>query len=98
MAPPELLQRIRRSEVGGVMLFRPNLESPAQVADLVASLRKVRPAEAPLAVAIDQEGGRVQRLRAPLTTWPDMRSVGAAADVSRTRAVGAAASRSGNRP
>jgi beta-N-acetylhexosaminidase len=89
-APAELLGRIARSEVGGVMLFRPNLEGPAQVAALVASLRKAAPAEAPLAVSIDQEGGRVQRLRAPLTAWPDMRSVGAAADVSRTRAVGAA--------
>jgi beta-N-acetylhexosaminidase len=89
-APAELLGRIRRSEVGGVMLFRPNLETPVQVAGLVTSLRKASPAAAPLAVAIDQEGGRVQRLRAPLTTWPDMRSVGAAGDVARTRAVGLA--------
>jgi len=72
------------------MLFRSNLESPVQVASLVASLRQASPAEAPLAVAIDQEGGRVQRLRAPLTEWPDMGSVGAAADVARTRAVGSA--------
>jgi beta-N-acetylhexosaminidase len=87
-APAELLGRIARSEVGGVMLFRPNLENPVQVAALVASLRAASPADAPLVVSIDQEGGRVQRLRAPLTVWPDMGSVAAAGDVSRTRAVG----------
>jgi beta-N-acetylhexosaminidase len=88
-APPELLGRIARSEVGGVMLFRPNIESPAQVAALVTSLRQASPSDAQLAVSVDQEGGRVQRLRAPLTLWPDMRSVAAAGDVARTRAVGA---------
>jgi beta-N-acetylhexosaminidase len=89
-APPFLLGRIARSEVGGVMLFRPNIESPAQVADLVRSLRQASPAQLPLVVAVDQEGGRVQRLRSPLTVWPDMASVAAAGDVQRTRAVGRA--------
>jgi beta-N-acetylhexosaminidase len=89
-APAELLGRIARSEVGGVMLFRPNIESPAQVAALVASLRMASPAGAELAVSVDQEGGRVQRLREPLTLWPDMASVAAAGDVARTRAVGSA--------
>ena len=72
------------------MLFRPNIENPAQVAALVTSLRRASPADAPLVVSVDQEGGRVQRLRAPLTLWPDMCSVAAAGDVARTRAVGAA--------
>lgn len=87
-APAELLTRISSSEVGGVMLFRPNIESPVQVAALVAALRKASPLGAPLVVSIDQEGGRVQRLKEGFTAWPDMGSVGAAADVSRTRAVG----------
>lgn len=89
-APPELLDRIARSEVGGVMLFRPNIESPAQVAALVMALRQASPAAAPLVVSVDQEGGLVQRLRRPLTVWPDMGSVAAAGDVQRTRAVGGA--------
>ena len=72
------------------MLFRPNIENPAQVASLVRSLRQSGPAEAPLVVSVDQEGGRVQRLRSPLAVWPDMASVAAAADVQRTRAVGCA--------
>jgi beta-N-acetylhexosaminidase len=89
-APTELLDRIARSEVGGVMLFRPNIESPAQVAALVSALRQAGPPAAPLVASVDQEGGLVQRLRSPLTVWPDMGSVAAAGDVQRTRAVGRA--------
>ncbi len=70
------------------MLFRPNIEHPAQVAALVRSLRQAGPGDAPLVVSVDQEGGRVQRLKSPLTIWPDMASVAAAGDVQRTRAVG----------
>ena len=89
-APAELLARIARSEVGGAMLFRPNIVEPAQVAELVRSLRKASPAGFPLAVSVDQEGGLVQRLRQPLTVWPDMFSVAAAGDPARTLAVGRA--------
>jgi beta-N-acetylhexosaminidase len=86
-APAELLGRIARSEVGGVMLFRPNIGTPAQVATLVRVLREASPA-VPLVVSADQEGGLVQRLRRPLTEWPDMLSVGSAGDPARTEAVG----------
>jgi beta-N-acetylhexosaminidase len=88
--PDELRERIAASEVGGVMLFRPNIETPAQVAALVAAIRGAAPADSPGLVAIDQEGGLVQRLRAPLTVWPDMLSVGSAGGVERTFAVGQA--------
>lgn len=89
--PPELAARIAASEVGGVMLFRPNIEAPEQVASLVGAMRTAVPAGvAPLLVAVDQEGGLVQRLRAPLTVWPDMLSVAAAGDVERTFQVGQA--------
>jgi beta-N-acetylhexosaminidase len=89
-APAELLARIGRSEVGSVILFRPNVGSPAEVAALVGALRGAAPPEAPLPVAVDQEGGLVQRLRAPLTEWPDMLSVAAAGDPARSFAVGRA--------
>ena len=72
------------------MLFRPNIVEPGQVASLVGALRRASPREAPLAVSVDQEGGLVQRLRAPLTRWPDMLSVAAAGDPSKTEAVGRA--------
>jgi beta-N-acetylhexosaminidase len=91
--PVELRSRIAASEVGGVMLFRPNIESPAQVAALVSAIRGPAPSapdESACLVAIDQEGGLVQRLRAPLTVWPDMLSVGAVGDVMRTEQLGRA--------
>ena len=88
--PDELRARLATSQVGGVMLFRPNIESPAQVATLVTVIRGAAPADVPGLVAIDQEGGLVQRLRAPLTVWPDMLSVGGAGAPERTFAVGQA--------
>jgi beta-N-acetylhexosaminidase len=72
------------------MLFRPNIETPAQVGSLVRSLRQASPSAAALVISVDQEGGRVQRLKAPVTVWPDMASVAGAGDVQRTRAVGRA--------
>ncbi len=89
-APDYLLRWIADGEVGSVMLFRPNIAGPAQVAGLVGALRHAAPAGAPLIVAIDQEGGLVQRLRAPLTEWPDMLSVGSSGDPALTERVGRA--------
>lgn len=102
-APDELLARVAASEVGGVMLFRPNIVDPTQLASLVAALRvaasrvaashtaaPAAPSPPPLLVSIDQEGGLVQRLRAPATLWPPMLAVGAAGDPARTMAVGRA--------
>jgi beta-N-acetylhexosaminidase len=91
--PHDLSRRIAASEVGGVMLFRPNIETPAQVASVVAAIRTAASTgglPSPCLVAVDQEGGLVQRLRAPLTVWPDMLSVGAAGDPARTTRVGQA--------
>jgi beta-N-acetylhexosaminidase len=90
IAPDGLRSRIAASEVGGVMLFRPNIADLGQVAALVAGLRRASPADAPLLVSVDQEGGLVQRIRAPATVWPPMLAVGTAGDVTRTEAVGRA--------
>ena len=58
---------IRDERPWGFILFKRNIENPAQVISLVDELRKAagRP-DAP--VLIDQEGGRVQRLGPP--HWP----------------------------
>jgi beta-N-acetylhexosaminidase len=53
----------RRWAPAGAILFRRNVENPAQVAALCAALRQELGAEAP--ILVDQEGGRVARLRPP---------------------------------
>src|SRR5512138_3953516 len=85
---PEVLELVRRG-VSGVILFSRNVESAEQVAELTAALK--RAAGRPLLVAIDQEGGRVARLRAPqgFTELPPMRSIGAAGDERIAFGVGA---------
>jgi beta-N-acetylhexosaminidase len=77
--PPELKTLVREFDLAGVILFARNVESPGQVRDLsreVSSLAR----DLPLWVSVDQEGGRVARLRAPFTEWPPMRTLGAAGD------------------
>lgn len=66
---------------------------PVALRRLVRALRDLAPADAPLGVAVDQEGGRVQRLRRPWTEWPPMATVGASDDVVRARDVGGAIAR-----
>jgi len=65
---------LREPAVGGVILFSRNYESPAQIADLVAAIKAVR--SPPLLIAVDHEGGRVQRFRDGFTAIPPMRRLG----------------------
>lgn len=65
---------LREPAVGGVILFSRNYESPSQIADLVAAIRSLR--SPPLLIAVDHEGGRVQRFRDGFSAVPPMRSIG----------------------
>ncbi len=82
---------IREIRPAGFCLFQRNVVEPAQVQELNRELAASCPAEFPALLAVDQEGGRVQRVRAPATVWPPMRAVGRfperVADVSRAMAV-----------
>ena len=66
--------RIAHPACGGVILFARNCRAPRQVAALVDSIRAARGAALP--IGIDQEGGRVQRLRAGFTAVPPMGAIG----------------------
>jgi len=74
--PPDVARLIAAGRVGGVVLFARNIDGPEQVRILSAALHACAPAGAPLLIAIDQEGGRIQRLRDPWTLWPPMQRLG----------------------
>ena len=64
---PQEREFLRATDPWGLILFKRNIDSPAQVSDLVQDFRtSVGRKDAP--VLIDQEGGRVQRLQPP--HWP----------------------------
>ncbi|WP_445116565.1 beta-N-acetylhexosaminidase [Acinetobacter sp. WZC-1] len=69
----EDIELLRFPQVGGMILFSRNIESPQQVRALTDHMRQIRPE---ILIAVDQEGGRVQRLRSGFTTLPAMGDFG----------------------
>lgn len=67
-------QLLRQPEVAGLILFARNIECPRQVRELSMAIRAVRP---DLLLAVDQEGGRVQRLRQGFVRLPAMAAIAA---------------------
>ncbi len=67
-------RRLRHPLVGGVILFSRNYRDPEQIAALTQEIHTLR--YPPLLIAVDHEGGRVQRFREGFTGIPPMRALG----------------------
>jgi beta-N-acetylhexosaminidase len=77
----ELRALVKEFGLGGVILFARNVQEPEQVAELAFDAARLAP-DIPIWVSIDQEGGRVARLRSPFTEWPPMATLGRSGSVT----------------
>lgn len=74
-------------QVGGVILFSRNYASPQQLEDLVASIKQCNDH---ILVAVDQEGGRVQRFKDQFLSLPPLRAIGIKYEQDRQQGIEAA--------
>ncbi len=92
-ASSDVRRLIRDWGAASVILFNRNVDAPEQVAELVRELQAIARDAGhawPLLVAVDQEGGRVARLRSPWTEWPPLRGLGRLASEEHARRMGEA--------
>jgi len=76
---PEIRSLAREFSLGGVIFFARNIEAAEQVAELSHDVQSLSNGM-PLWVSVDQEGGRVARLKEPFTVWPPMATLGRRGD------------------
>jgi beta-N-acetylhexosaminidase len=79
--PVELRSLVRGFGLGGVILLARNIGEPEQVAELSFEAARLAP-DLPVWVSVDQEGGRVARLKSPFTEWPPMATLGRSGDAA----------------
>ena len=87
---PDSVREALEDGLGGVILFRRNIKTMDQFVALSRSIHAASPQNEPGPfLAVDQEGGRVVRLRDPLTPIPPMREIGEKGDPAWTHEVSA---------
>jgi len=79
----DLRRLVKEIRPAGFILFQRNIESPEQVLELNRELASLVDRAYPALLSVDQEGGRVQRIREPAVVWPAMRDVGRAEEWTR---------------
>ncbi|BCL75988.1 beta-glucosidase [Jeongeupia sp. HS-3] len=84
---PAIESLIRECRIGGVILFRRNVDTPAQVAALCRRLQQINAevSDVPLLIGIDQEGGMVMRIENGMTPLPSALAFQAAGSVDDCR-------------
>lgn len=75
---------LSRAEVGGIILFARNVDTPEQVRQLCDEIHQLKPQ---ILIGVDQEGGRVARLRKGFTPLPAMGKLGDLFDTDPCRAL-----------
>jgi beta-N-acetylhexosaminidase len=85
---PEERDMLAHPLVGGVILFARNYESPEQLLQLTAAIHAAR--NPPLLIAVDHEGGRVQRFRSGFSRLPPARRIGQLFDTDHAAGLAAA--------
>ncbi len=87
-APPDLIALASRGLLGGVILFKRNINDLAQVTAALDEVVRSCPPELPPLTAVDQEGGRVARFGEPILKLPPMRALGSLDEPSLTEQAG----------
>jgi beta-N-acetylhexosaminidase len=82
-APPVAM--VRGLHLGGVIAFADNVASTQQIRGVNATLERAVRRDWPLFLAVDQEGGIVERIKGDATRFPSFMSAGAAGDAQLTR-------------
>jgi beta-N-acetylhexosaminidase len=85
---PEERDMLAHPLVGGVVLFARNYADPEQLLELTRDIHAVR--NPPLLIAVDHEGGRVQRFRSGFSRLPPARRIGQLFDTDRSGGISAA--------
>ena len=71
---PEETEFIKNEKLGGVIFFGHNFSDPAQLAELINSIQKLRD-DYPLFISVDQEGGRIMGFKTHFTQFPAMLNI-----------------------